>query len=129
MVESSSDVDILLLLLAIGCASWAVVATVWAVMRASDAKRWRRRQFAALVELDTVNKRMASLDRQIAALVEQRRTYREKVGEIEELFRSYLIGQSLLDAEEAAGHVRHALASDFGDLDGVGDLGQDGTRQ
>lgn len=50
-------------------------------------------------------------------LILQRRLYREKLADMEELIRASLQGQSLLQAELTAQQAREALASDFGSLD------------
>lgn len=53
-------------------------------------------------------------------LILQRKVARDQLIELEQLLRTYLVGQQVLDAEQAkatAGRAREALASDFGALD------------
>lgn len=52
-------------------------------------------------------------------LIRQRQAARDRLTELEQLLRQYLLGQAILDAERAqtaARRARDALASGFGDL-------------
>lgn len=53
-------------------------------------------------------------------LIRQLDEARARLGELEHLLRTYMVCQSLLDAEQAAGRAREALVSGFGDLEQKG---------
>ena len=67
-----------------------------------------------------VDRDRAAERRERDRLILQRAEARDRLTELEQLLRTYLLTQQILDAEQAraaAGRARDALASDFGALD------------
>jgi hypothetical protein len=102
-------------------------------LEAADQDRRRRAQrddprtqlMQVCVRLDEA-RRYVERDRAVERkerdrLILQRQTARDRLTELEQLLRTYLLSQQILDAEHAraaAGKARDALASDFGAMEG-----------
>lgn len=80
----------------------------------------RTRLLMVCVRLDEarryVDRDRAAERRERDRLIKQRETARATLADLEDLLRTYIQGQALIDAQAAAGRARDALASDFGAL-------------
>lgn len=109
-------------------AVWRWLKAARARHRSWDAERRRRaqrrdlrvRMLQVMIRLDEAR---CYVDRDRRAeraerdrLVRQLDAARARQAELEELLRTYMVGQTLIDAEAAAGRAREALVSGFGDL-------------
>lgn len=95
----------------------------WSMRRRQRAQRrdTQARLFRAWARLDEarnyVARDRAAERKERDRLVRQIDAARARLAELEDLLRTYIAGQSLIDASHAAQRAREAVASGFGDLD------------
>lgn len=104
-------------------ASWLTRLQAWSMRRRQRAQRrdTQARLFRAWARFDEA-RRYVERDRRAERaerdrLVRQLDAARARLAELEELLRTYIAGQSLIDASHAADRAREAVASGFGDLE------------